>query len=125
MRVDVSDIVVDPDLGGGPARFIRRRPTVSLANYGLISESYETPGTPLAGTKQPAATADVQYLPEGTRLSDVEAFFTPTSALSAGDGKTTLPDIIVADGLIYRVLHVQDFGAHGMVKVLAERLASA
>jgi hypothetical protein len=123
MRINVSDIVVDPDLGG--TTFMRRRPTVSLANYGLVSTSYETPGTTLAGIKQPAATADAQFLPEGTRLSDVEAFFVATSSLSAGDGKTTLPDLIVSGGLTYRVLHVQDFGNHGMVKALAERMAAA
>ena len=123
MRINVSDIVSDADLGGGPAMFTRKRSTVALANYGIALCTYDV-GTPLSGNKQPAATADVQYLPEGTRLSDVEAFFT-TGNLSAGDGKTTLPDLLVADGGTYRVLHVADFGRHGLVRALAERLAAA
>jgi hypothetical protein len=123
MRIDVSDIVVDEDLGGGPAAFTRRRPTTVLDDYGLATSSYDD--VDLDGIKQPAATADVQYLPEGTRLSDVEAFFVATSSLSAGDGKTTLPDIIVSGDVAYRVLHVQDFGNHGMVRALAERLAAS
>jgi hypothetical protein len=121
MRVDVSSVVVDYDLGG--TTFTRRRPTTTLDNEGIAGTTY-TDTTDVAGIIQPAATADAQLLPEGTRLSDVQAFFT-SADISPGDGVSALPDLLVDDkGNTYRVLHVQDFGAkHGMVKALAQRLA--
>jgi hypothetical protein len=118
MRINVSKLMSDKSLGGGT--FTRKRPTTVLANYGLAASSY-TPAT-LTGIVQAAATADAQLLPEGVRLSDIQAFFT-AGEISPGDGVTTLPDLLVdASGAEYRVLHVQDFGQHGMVKALAQRI---
>jgi hypothetical protein len=120
MRVDVSDLVSDPDLGG--TTFTRRRPATTLANYGIATTTY-VDTTDIPGIIQPAATKDAQYLPEGTRMSDVQAFFTAYADLSPGDGQASLPDILVDDaGNKYRVLHVQAFDKHGMIRALAQRL---
>lgn len=118
--LDVSELMADPDLGG--TTFARKRPTTTPVNYGLPSTTYDdTPNIP--GIIQPAATADAQFLPEGVRLSDVQAFFTSAIDISPGDGQTKLPDVLVDDnGLQYRVLHVQAFDKHGMTKALAQRL---
>ena len=119
MLVDVSDLVSDPDLGG--TTFSRRRPTTTLDNYGLASTVYSDHDN-IPGIIQPAATADAQYLPEGVRLSDVQVFFCAAD-ISPGDGTTVLPDVLVDDeGKQYRVIHVQAFEKHGMVKALAQRL---
>lgn len=120
MRVDVSELMSDPDLGG--TTFTRKRPTSTLANMGLVTTTYtDTMGIP--GIIQPAATKDAQFLPEGVRLSDVQKFFTDSTELSPGDGATQLPDVLVDDsGLQYRVLHVQAFDKHGMIMALAQRL---
>jgi hypothetical protein len=76
----------------------------------------------MTGIIQPAATADAQLLPEGVRLSDVQAFFT-AGDISPGDGEGVAPDLLVDDaGNAYRVLHVQAFDKHGMTKALAQRL---
>jgi hypothetical protein len=109
--------MADPDLGG--TTFTRRQPTTTLA-HGIASVTYTD--TTLAGIIQPAVTADAQLLPDGVRLSDVQAFFT-ASPISAGDGAAATPDLLVDDaGNTYRVLHVQEFDKHGMTKALAERL---
>jgi hypothetical protein len=120
MLVNVAELMSDRDLGG--TTFTRRRPTTTLAHYGLATTTYvDTTGIP--GIIQPAATKDAQYLPEGTRMSDVQAFFTAATDLSPGDGQVALPDILVDDaGNKYRVLHVQAFDKHGMIKALAQRL---
>jgi hypothetical protein len=120
MRIDVSELMSDEDLGG--TTFTRRRPTSTLSNYGMATTTYEdTTGIP--GIIQPAATADAQYLPEGTRLSDVQAFFTASTELSPGDGQAALPDVLIDDaGNQFRVVHVQAFDKHGMIKALAQRL---
>lgn len=117
MRVDVSDLMADPELGG--TTFTRRRPTTTTL-AGSEGESRSTyVSTTLAGIVQPAATADAKLLPEGVRLTDVQAFFT-ASDISAGDGHSGLPDVLEHQGKKYRVLHVQAFGAHGMTKALAQ-----
>jgi hypothetical protein len=120
MRVDVSELMSDEDLGG--TTFTRRRPTTTLANYGMASTTYNDI-TSIPGIIQPANTKDAQYLPEGTRLSDVQAFFTASTDLSPGDGKSELPDLLIDDaGNQYRVLHVQAFDKHGMIRALAQQL---
>jgi hypothetical protein len=120
MRVDVSDLMSDADLGG--TLFTRRRPTSTLSNYGLATTTY-TDTTDIPGIIQPAATADAKYLPEGTRLADVQAFFTASADLSPGDGQSQLPDVLIDDaGNQFRVVHVQAFDKHGMTKALAQRL---
>ena len=110
MRVDVSDLMSDADLGG--TTFTRRRP----ASDGTYAD------TSIAGIIQPAATADAQLLPDGVRLSDVQKFFA-NADLSPGNGRDSLPDLLLDDaGNTYRVLHVQAFGKHGMTSALAQRL---
>ena len=109
MTIDVSELMSDPDLGG--TTFTRRVPTTTFAN-GISKATYTD--TTMAGIVQPAATADAQLLPDGVRLSDVQAFFT-AGAISPGDGKDTAPDLLVDDeGITYQVLHVQSYGKHGM-----------
>jgi hypothetical protein len=120
MRVDVSELMTDPELGG--TTFTRRSPTTTLAN-GVVTTTYVD--TDMAGIIQPAATADAQLLPDGVRLSDVQAFFC-VGGISAGDGAAVAPDLLVDDaGVSYRVLHVQALDKHGMNKSLAERLFPA
>ena len=117
MRVDVTDLMSDYDLGG--TTFTRKRPAVTVANAGLATPTYTD--LVMTGIVQPAATADANLLPEGTRLADVQAFFT-AGEISVGT-TSTLPDLLVdTAGAHYRVLHVQAFGLHGMTKALAQRI---
>jgi hypothetical protein len=115
MRINVADLMTDADLGG--TTFARRRPTSSLASEGQVVVSYASAS--LAGIVQPAATTDANLLPEGVRISDVQAFFT-AGDVSAGDGKSQLPDVLQYGGQTFRVLHVQAFDQHGMRKALAQ-----
>jgi hypothetical protein len=118
MRVDVSDIVVDFDLGG--TTFTRRRPTTTFSNEGIASQSYDD--LIASGIVQPATPDDAQFLPDGTRISSVKTFYTATP-ISAGDGSSTIGDVLIDDmGHTFQVLHVEGFYKHGMIKALAQRL---
>lgn len=115
MRIDVSDLLIDGDLGA--TTFTRLRPTTTYAKEGEASSTYAS--TSLAGIVQPAATTDANLLPEGVRISDVQAFYT-SGDVTVGSA-SQLPDVLQCGGVNYRVLHVQDFGQHGLRKALAQR----
>ena len=118
MGIDVSEILSDPELGG--RSFVRQRPTTSQTakSEGESASTYSA--TTLPGIIQPAATADAKLLPEGVRLSDIQAFFT-SGDVSPGNDDDQLPDILQVDSQSYRVLHVQAFPQHGMTRALAQR----
>jgi hypothetical protein len=118
MRINVSGILKRTALGA--TTFTRLRPTTTYAKEGEASNTYAS--VSLAGIVQPAATTDANLLPEGVRVSDVQAFFT-SDDVGVG-GPEQLPDILQFGGFSYRVLHVQDFGAHGLRKALAQRFAA-
>jgi len=116
VRIDVSELLVDTDLGA--STFVRARPTNTLGYEGETSTTYAQ--TNILGIVQPAATTDANLLPEGVRIADVNAFFSSTG-LSAG-GPSQMPDLLKWGGYTYRVLHVQDFSPHGMQRALAQRI---
>jgi hypothetical protein len=118
MRVDVSELLTDNDLGADT--FTRRRPATTLASEGEASNS-STP-VEMTGIIQPANTADAQFLPEGVRISDVQTFFT-SGDVSVGS-PTQLADVLQYKGITYQVLHVQAFDKHGMVRALGQRIAA-
>lgn len=121
MAINVAELMTDADFGA--TTFTRRRPTTTQTAHseGEAANSYAS--ATLTGIVQPAATTDANLLPEGVRVVDVQAFFT-TSDLSAGDGKTQLPDFIQYSGQTFKVLHVQDFSQHGYRRALAQRLTT-
>jgi hypothetical protein len=117
MSINVSELLTDPDF---TRTISRRRPTSSLANEGEATNTYGT-ATSVVGAVQPAKLSDVQFLPEGARLSDTMAFFTAAD-VSAGDGRSQLPDMLIDGTATYRVLHLEDFRNNGYVRVLALRV---
>ena len=121
MGIDVSEILTDPELGG--RSFVRQRPTTSQTAKSEGESASTYTATTLPGIVQPAATADAQLLPEGVRLSDVQAFFTPGD-VSPGNDDDQLPDILQVDSQSYRVLHAQPWGQHGYTKALGQRFVA-
>ena len=117
MGIDVSEILTDPELGG--RSFVRQRPTTSTTAKSEGESASTYTASTLPGIIQPAATADAKLLPEGVRLSDVQAFYSPGD-MSPGNGDDELPDILQVDGKSYRVLHVQAFPEHGYSRALAQ-----
>lgn len=120
MIVEVSGLTLDADLGA--VEFTRRRPTVADVENGEGETEISYEDTTLFGIVQPAQTTDALQLPEGVRIDDVNAFFCKDS-ITSGDGKATLPDLLVYNGNTYQALKVQDFSPHGLYRALAQRIA--
>jgi hypothetical protein len=117
MKINVGKLFSDRDLGGG-VTFTRMRPVTTMAGEGEAANSY--PETTLTGLVQPAATFDRVVTREGVRIADVQAFYTSTSGDISPGASGQNPDLLKYQGLTYRVLHVQDFDGHGMVRALAQ-----
>jgi hypothetical protein len=96
-----------------PNGVIRRRVPITLANHGVA-----TPGTPvdvpIPGVVGPASQADLEVLPEGTRLSDSLEVFT------SGDLK--MGDAVRYGGDSFTIMHFEDWSARGYVRAVAIRL---
>lgn len=115
MRINVADLLLDGDLNS--STFTRLRPATTYSREGEAANTYSS--TSLRGIVQPAATTDANLLPEGVRISDVQAVYTAGDVSAGNYGQ--LADIVQYGGISYRVLHVQDFSPHGLKKVLAQR----
>ena len=118
--MNFHDLIYDKDLGN--KAFTRRRPVVSevIGGEGETATTYTD--VPLIGAIAPAKTADAAWLPEGVRLDDV-SWFVCEEELRSGDGKTTLPDLIVYQGVTYQALKAEDLSPWGVYMVLAQRVA--
>jgi len=90
---------------------------------GEASTTYPT-DTLLVGAVAPAKTADAAWLPEGVRLDDV-SWFVSEEELRAGDGVTTIPDLVLYKGVTYQVLKAKDLSDWAIYMVLAQRVAVA
>jgi len=119
--MDFHDLIYDDELGG--KSFVRRRPVVTevTGGEGETTTTYPT-DLPLIGAVAPAKTADAAWLPEGVRLDDV-SWFVCEEELRSGDGKTTLPDLIVYNGVTYQALKAKDLSPWSVYMVLAQRMA--
>lgn len=98
MSIDVTDIVLDPDLGGQTFDVIRE--TVGVSEGGLRT----TVGTRIvgqAGNVQPATSGELERLPEAERLNGAITVYTPFP-LTAGDGNRTA-DVVWWEGRHYTV----------------------
>lgn len=96
----------------------RRRAAVSLTNHGEERVTYDA-GTPVKGIVGPASQADLEILPEGTRLSDSIEFIT---AADVRPGTEKLKaDVLVNGTDSFLVLHREDWVARGYVRCVGVR----
>ena len=111
---DVTEVIDDPDLGGGqPFQVVRqvRRRTLQAG----ASESIHNEHINLTGNIQPAQTDDLQLLPEEdrkTRTIVIRALF----AFQLGsDAQTsyTPADIVIFHDEVYKVIRIDDWSNWG------------
>jgi hypothetical protein len=119
--IDVSDIVSDADLA---QVFTILRSTGTGFQYGVWQSSTTTLSS--YGPVQPATDRDISMLAEGDRVKEVKAFWSsqPIYGTNAIAGVGQSSDILVWQGLNYRVLHVAQQQDYGFWKALAVRMKS-
>ena len=111
--IDVSELMDDPDFA---RTFVVKRPTTTIAKDGTASTTYVEFET--VGAVQPAEPADVQFLPEGTRLDDTVSVWSHQS-LRGGDGKRFESDVLIVGADRYRVIRVEPRQENGYTRVFA------
>ena len=70
----------------------------------------------------PSAATRREVLPEGARLQDWRTFWfdAPAEPLQVGEGQTD-GDVVLYQGVRYRLRHVNDWTPHGFVEALGVR----
>ena len=118
--MDLSPALTDPELGF--TSFTVQRTTYTLQN-GTSVPAVQT--IPASGCVHPGTPEMLQLLPEEERAEEFIAAYTDF-ALSTGEndgGVTyTVPDRILWNGEIWRVVRVRDWGMFGYVQALAVKM---
>jgi hypothetical protein len=120
--MDFHDLIYDDELGN--KAFVRRRPATATEVVGGEGETVTgyLPDVPLVGAVAPAKTADLAWAPEGARLDDL-SWFICEEELRAGDGKTTVADLLIYNGVTFQALKAKDLSPWNVYMVLAQRVA--
>jgi len=116
--IDVSDVVNDLDLGN--REFTVIRPSgAAFVNAGVRTFSYDT--LPFRGCVQPATKSDLKQSGVGEEVAETIAVWS-TAELRVGNGDDIQPDVIVVDGVKYRVVALVDYGQAGYWKAIAAQV---
>lgn len=124
LRPDITQMLDDPDIGGGQPFTIVRRVVTRVKGRYTSPTSETVQRIPATGTLQPAGFEALQQLPEADRSENVLIVRT-TKALylgQSGDSSDTLADEIEYSGGKYKVLQVKDWGKWGMWVAYATRV---
>lgn len=91
--------------------------------HGRLMPAAEVRAEGVEASVQPAATEDIQLLPEGMRSAESKAIWT-SFALRTGAAEGPLPDRVEVGGVLYEVHAIEDFeGIAGYKKAIAVRVA--
>lgn len=115
-QIDVSELMTDPDF---TSTIVLRRPAPArLANEGENIATY-APDVNVTAIVQPADAEQIATLPEGSRgPGAVKAVWSATE-IRMGDGKTFESDVLVIDGLSFKVVGEERWVENGYYFVLA------
>lgn len=94
------------------------RPVFGTMTNGVQPVSFGTP-VPMICLCQPAGGDDLQLLPEGQRLNNIQAVWS-TVPLYVANGKDRDSDVLEIEGVRYTVIKLFNRSANGYYKVLAE-----
>lgn len=94
------------------------RPVFGAEAEGLQPLTFEAPAY-LTCACQPAGGDDLDLLPEGQRLKNIQAVWSP-APLYVANGKDKDSDVLEIDGVRYTVIKLLNRAPDGYYKVLAE-----
>lgn len=118
---DITDLLDDPEVGGGQAFVILRRTSVRRKGREGTKTEEKIPAT---GSVQPAGESVLEQLPEADRDNDVRIFRTTTPIQmghSTGEG-ATFADEIEYNGEYFKVLRDKKWAAWGMYVAFATKI---
>lgn len=119
--IDVSLALKMHAIPGG-ITVIRREPGGYVDGRAVPGSEVRTEGVEAAVL--PAATEDIELLPEGMRSKESKAIWTHF-ALRTGHAHGSLPDRVEVQGVTYEVHAIRDFQAiAGYTKAIAVRVSS-
>lgn len=115
---DVTEILVDPDIGGG-LEFTAVRTTKHRTLRGELETEIEE--TVCRGNIQPAQPEDLEQMPQEDRKQTVIVIRSTFHFQlgSDGDGEYTLPDEVKFDGKRYKINRVDDWSPWGFTTAWA------
>lgn len=119
MDLDISDLLIDPELGA--TTFTIQRKGGEFANEGeWVEASTSIPN--VVGIIHPANPKEtVKFESEGDRPRYFVAIYSPVEIKASDDDE--LSDVIESDGHSYRVLAVRPWAQYNYWYALAERFA--
>lgn len=110
---DITELLDDPDVGGGQSFQVER-------TSGIRANGKKVPSTPTlhnaTGNIQPAQPKELERLPEEDRKKNVIAIRSTFNFQMGSDdgGKAyTDPDVVIIGGKRYRVLKIDDWSLYG------------
>src|SRR5690606_38617377 len=119
--IDVSHALEMHAIPGG-ITIIRREPGGYVDGRAVPGAEVETEG--IEAAVLPAATEDIELLPEGMRSKESKAIWTHF-ALRTGHANGSLPDRVEVQGVTYEVHAMRDFRAMaGCTKAIGVRVSS-
>lgn len=105
-KIDVTDLLTDPDFVG-PILHISRIPRInSLGEQVLVECTAKT-----VGSVQPIDSAKIERIPEAQRVTNMMTFFMKGKIVTSLPGKYS--DILVFEGQRYQVKTVDDWSSWG------------
>jgi hypothetical protein len=120
--IDMRRVLAHPNFRTSTEVTVSRPSAIVISDSGdKVEPTYET--STISAVVQPAGPDDLKLLPEGNRLQNTLAVWSP-EPLYTEDGKTREADIIVYRSVNYRVMHAFDRSDNGFYKVLAQGYVS-
>lgn len=101
-RIDVSELMLDPDFVG-PISLISRVPSINSLGENTLSEAI----LESVGSVQPASGKAIQRLPEALRVANVSSFWFKGKIITSEPGKYS--DVLVFAGQRFQVQMVLDW----------------
>lgn len=105
-RVDVTEVLVDPDFVDSMS-IISRKPSVNSFGENILQEVT----TQTIGSIQPASGKALQRLPESLRVANISSFWVKGLIVASAPGIYT--DVLVFQGVRYQVQNVMDWSSWG------------
>lgn len=116
-EIDLSDVVGDPAMADP---FTIERSQGGFGRGGWIaSPPLVIPGF---GVVSVASGADLEALPEADRIHEARVFHTTQEILLPSADRNGLSDVLIYQGVRYRVVNSKDYSSRGFFWVIAVRM---